>query len=137
MADMLPPATNLLVVDDDPDLLLLLRKMLARIGASARTAETGEAGLEMLKSDDFDLLVLDLMLPDMDGYEVLQQVRANSRYDDMPVLILSARADEQAISKAMSLGADSYLTKPYLPNTLTSRVLMLLNGGRRTDKGGE
>lgn len=131
MTDMLPPATNILVVDDDPDLLLLLRKMLARIGASALTVETGQEGLDLLKSEHFDLLVLDLMLPDVDGYEVLKRVRAESRYDDMPVLILSARADPQAINKGMDLGADAYLTKPYLPNTLTSRVRTLLADGRR------
>ena len=131
MTDMLPPATNILVVDDDPDLLLLLRKMLARIGAVARTVETGQEGLGLLEAEHFDLLVLDLMLPDMDGYEVLRRVRSDERYNDIPILILSARADPDAISKGMELGADGYLTKPYLPNTLTSRVRALLAQGRR------
>lgn len=133
MTDMLPPTTSILVIDDDPDLLLLLSKMLARIGAQARAVETGQAGLDLLKSEPFDLLVLDLMLPDMDGFQVLKQVRETAGYDAMPVLILSARDDTNAISRGIELGADGYLTKPYLPNALTSRVRQLLTQGRRVE----
>ena len=131
MTDMLPPATHILVIDDDPDLLVLLNKMLSRIGAMTRLAETATDGLSALESERFELLILDLMLPDTDGYEVLTRVRADSRFDEMPVLILSARADPEAISRGLELGADGYLTKPYLPNTLTSRVRALLAQGRR------
>ncbi|HQA68863.1 MAG TPA: response regulator [Aggregatilineales bacterium] len=118
-------------MDDDPDLLLLLRKMLARIGATTTAVETGTEGLKELEERYFDVMVLDLMLPDMDGYEVLRRVRADERFEDLPVLILSARADPEAIAKGLELGADAYLTKPYLPNTLTSRVRTLLAQGRR------
>ena len=134
MTDMLPPATHILVVDDDPDLLLLLRKMLARIGATTTAVETGTEGLKELEERYFDVMVLDLMLPDMDGYEVLRRVRADKRFEDLPVLILSARADPEAIAKGLELGADAYLTKPYLPNTLPSRVRTLLAQGRREKK---
>jgi DNA-binding response OmpR family regulator len=121
-------------VDDDPDLLLLLNKMLKRIGAETVMAENGESGLALLKAQHFDLLVLDLMLPDIDGYEVLNRVRADKDLKDLPVLILSARADPDAISKGLEAGADGYLTKPYLPNTLTSRVRTMLAEGRRAHK---
>ncbi len=131
MTDMLPPATTILVIDDDPDLLLLLTKMLARIGASTQTAETGDDGFRLLESERFDLLILDLMLPDTDGYDILARVRQDTRYDELPILILSARADPDAINKGLELGADGYLTKPYLPNTLTSRVRSILAQGRR------
>jgi DNA-binding response OmpR family regulator len=134
MTDMLPPTTSILVIDDDPDLLLLLSKMLARIGASARAVETGREGLALLENEPFDLLVLDLMLPDIDGFEVLRQVRAEPRYDAMPVLILSARGETSAVSRGIELGADSYLTKPYLPNALTSRVRTLLTQERHSDE---
>ena len=77
MTDMLPSLTKILIVDDDPDLLLLLNKMLKRIGAETVMAENGESGLALLKAQHFDLLVLDLMLPDIDGYEVLKRIRAN------------------------------------------------------------
>lgn len=134
MTDMLPSLTKILIVDDDPDLLLLLNKMLKRIGAETVMAENGESGLALLKAQQFDLLVLDLMLPDIDGYEVLERVRADKDLKDLPVLILSARADPDAISKGLEAGADGYLTKPYLPNTLTSRVRTMLAEGRRTHK---
>lgn len=131
MTDMLPSATNILIIEDDSDLLLLLTKMLARIGASTQTAGTGDEGFKLLEAERFELLILDLMLPDVDGYDILTQLRQDSRYDQMPVLILSARADPDAINKGLELGADGYLTKPYLPNTLTSRVRTLLVQGRR------
>ena len=131
MTDMLPTATHILAIDDDPDLLELMSKMLSRIGGVTRLAETAADGLSALESERFDLLILDLMLPDIDGYEVLTRIRADSRFNDMPVLILSARADPEAISRGYELGADGYLVKPYLPNTLTSRVRALLAQGRR------
>jgi DNA-binding response OmpR family regulator len=132
MTDMLPSTTHILVIDDDPNLLLLLTKMLARIGAKTTAASTAAAGLDALEKEPFDLLVLDLMLPDIDGYEVLSRLRQDPRFEKLPVLILSARADPDAISRGLELGADGYLTKPYLPNTLTSRVRTLLSQGRRT-----
>lgn len=135
MSDMLPEETNILVVDDDPDLLLLLTKMLSRIGVTPKTAQNGIEGLEVLAQEHFDLLILDLMLPDMDGFEVLQRIRQEGQFDHMPVLILSALADPDTISKGLELGADGYLTKPYLPNTLVSRVRAVLSKGRRQAQG--
>lgn len=132
MTDMLSADTRILVVDDDPNLLVLLSKMLIRVGVTPTTAESGAEALDKLRDEPaFDLLILDLMLPDIDGFEVLSRVRANNSYDDMPVLILSARADPDTIKQGLDLGADGYLTKPYLPNTLTSRVRAVLAQGRR------
>lgn len=124
--DTLSPSTRILVVDDDPDLLLMLAKMLARIGVTAKTAATAADCLTLLDDEHFDLLVLDLMLPDADGFDILRKVRAETRFDHMPVLILSARADSNVVEEGLELGADGYLTKPYLPNTLTSNVRALL-----------
>ncbi len=131
MTDTSSSGFRILVIDDDPDLLILLEKMLRRIGLSPTTTDTGSSGLALLQEQTFDLLILDLMLPDIDGFDILRQLRANSHYDAMPVLILSALADPDTISKGLALGADGYLTKPYLPNTLTSRVKDLLTQGRR------
>ncbi len=130
MADMLPPDTRILVIDDDPGLLELLNTMLSRIGATPATALTATEGLELLGSESFDLLILDLMLPDIDGFDVLARLRQDSRFDTMPILILSAKVDPEAISRGLEMGADGYLTKPYLPNTLTSRVRSLLAQSR-------
>src|SRR5574341_2147860 len=132
MTDMLPGSTRILVVDDDPNLIVLVSKMLARVGVNPATAEDGAEALEQLHNEDpFDLLILDLMLPDIDGFEILSQLRADHRFNDMPVLILSARADPDTIQRGLDMGADGYLTKPYLPNTLTSRVRAILAQGRR------
>jgi len=132
MTDMLSADTRILVVDDDPNLLALLSKMLMRVGVTPTTAENGTEALDRLHGDQpFDLLILDLMLPDIDGFEVLSRIREENTYDDMPVLILSARADPDTIKQGLDLGADGYLTKPYLPNTLTSRVRAVLAQGRR------
>jgi DNA-binding response OmpR family regulator len=131
MTDMLPEDTHILVIDDDPDLLVLLSKMLSRIGAPPKTAQNGTEGLKMLNNELYDLLILDLMLPDMDGFDILAKVREDTRHNDMPVLILSALADPNTIRTGYDMGADGYLTKPYLPNTLTSRVKAILTQGRR------
>ncbi|NDJ53578.1 MAG: response regulator [Chloroflexi bacterium] len=131
MSAMLPPDTQILVIEDEPGLLTLLSKMLGRIGAEPATADTGNAGLDLLKEQVFDLIILDLMLPDIDGFEILANLRKDDRHEKTPVLILSARADPESISKGLELGADGYLTKPYLPNTLTDRVRAMLNQGRR------
>ena len=132
MTDKLPPDTRILVVDDDPNLLVLLSKMLMRVGVTPTTAETGLQALDLLTSSPpFDLLILDLMLPDVDGLDILGRLRKDTKYDTMPVLILSARAEPDTIKFGLDQGADGYLTKPYLPNTLTSRVRSVLATGRR------
>ncbi len=124
-------APSILIVDDDPDLLGLLEKMLSRVGMQPITVESGHEGLSLLERESFDLLILDLMLPDLPGFDILSTIREDTRHDNMPVLILSAIADPETISRGLELGADGYLTKPYLPNTLTSRVRALLEQGRR------
>jgi DNA-binding response OmpR family regulator len=127
------PAENarILVVDDDQGLLDLLERMLTRLGAVPSIVETGGEALEALKSQQFDLVILDLMLPDIDGLDVLAQIREELHLDELPVIILSALANPDIISRGLAIGADGYLTKPYLPNTLTSRVQTLLEQGRR------
>ncbi len=132
MTETLTPETRILIVDDDPGLLTLLTKVITRMGVTPVTAETGQRALEALQATGpFDLMILDLMLPDVDGFEVLTRLRAESANNQMPVLILSARADPDTIKEGLALGADGYLTKPYLPNTLTSRVRAALAQGRR------
>ena len=127
------PAENarILVVDDDKGLLDLLERMLTRLGAVPSLVETGGEALETLKNQQFDLVILDLMLPDIDGLDVLAQIRQELNLDELPVIILSALANPDIISRGLALGADGYLTKPYLPNTLAGRVQTLLEQGRR------
>ena len=131
MSDFTSSSNRILLIDDDSGLRTLVLTMLTRIGLQGWTAETGIEGMEMLKTEDFGLLILDLMLPDMDGFQVLEKLRKDNRYDQLPVLILSARADTEAITRALSMGADGYLTKPYITNSLTERVKALLASGRK------
>ena len=131
MSALLPDSARILVVDDDPGLLVLISKMLERVGPKPITSETGHGALAILEREPIDLLILDLMLPDLDGLAVLEHIRDDSRFDLMPILILSAKADSDTISQGFDLGADAYLTKPYLPNSLVNRVSMLMRQGRR------
>ena len=128
---MLSPSTLILVVDGDPNLLALVSKMLERVGAKPLTTETGTGALAILEREPLDLLILGLALPYFDGLEVLRAIREDSRFDQMPILVLSAKADSEMISRSFQLGADSYLTKPYLHNTLITRVRALMQQGRR------
>lgn len=131
MADFTDASKRILIIDDDQALQNLVVMMLGRVGLQAWVADTAIEGMEIMRTEDFGLLILDLMLPDMDGFEVLERLRKEPRYEKMPILILSARAETEAISRGFELGADGYLTKPYLPNSLTERVRTLLTQGRR------
>lgn len=122
--------TKILVVDDDIGLLSILTNTLNRMGVDPTTASNATECLGYLEVDTYDLLLLDLMLPDVDGFEVLKIIRKDDRHAGMPVLVLTARTDPASISKVLSLGADGYLTKPYLPNTLTERIFSVLEKGR-------
>lgn len=131
MTDFTDASRRILIIDDDQALQNLVVMMLNRVGLQAWVADTAVEGMEILRTEDFGLLILDLMLPDIDGFEVLGRLRKDQRYEQMPILILSARAETEAISRGFDLGADGYLTKPYLPNSLTERVRTLLTQGRR------
>jgi DNA-binding response OmpR family regulator len=131
MSDFTDSSKRILIIDDDPGLQSLVVTMLKRVGLQTWAAGTAVEGMTMLREEDFGLLILDLMLPDMDGFELLERLRKEPQYAAMPILILSAKAETEAISRGFELGADGYLTKPYLPNSLTERVRTLLTQGRR------
>jgi len=118
--------SSVLVIDDDPDLQELVVMLLKRAGIPTASAGTATEGIQMLDTGVYELLILDLMLPDMDGLDLLKVLRQNTRYDGLSILILSSRADSEAIGNAMKLGADGYLTKPYVSLSLTQRVSSLL-----------
>lgn len=119
------------VVDDDPELLTLITMLLRRIGADSKVFDDGKSFLAFLEVDTPDLIILDLMLPDIDGFEILRKIRAEPRFTKVPVLILSARADPTSIRRGLENGADGYVTKPYIANSLIDRVRLLLNIGRQ------
>lgn len=121
----------ILVVDDDKELLKLVSILLKRINAQTITKADGTSAMEWLKeAEALDLIVLDLMLPDMDGFEILRRIRSHQEMDNIPVLILSAKADPTTIRYGLDNGADGYVTKPYVANNLVARIQTLLEAGR-------
>lgn len=120
-----------LVVDDDENVLRLIEVILSRAGVVTIKAMNAAQAAQVLKAKPLpDLMVLDLMLPDVSGIEFLRQVRSKELFNDLPILILSALADPDQIREALSMGADRYLTKPYLANNLMPVAQEMLRTGR-------
>ncbi len=117
--------TRILVVEDDPSIQLLLQHVLGSAGYHIRSVESGAAALAALEEDDIDLLVLDLMLPDMDGYDVCQRIREDLQ-STLPIIMVTALNQPQRIVEGLSVGADDYLAKPFFPEELLARVQRLL-----------
>jgi two-component system phosphate regulon response regulator PhoB len=127
-----PRKARILVVDDDMALQKLVTVLLQHAGMEVISSENAATAAQVLKAPPLpDLMILDLMLPDVSGLEFLRQVRAKDFFDNLPILILSALADPDQIRNGLQLGADRYLTKPYLANNLVSTVQDLLRIGRR------
>src|SRR4029077_17524910 len=118
---------RLLIVDDDMELCSLLKEFLQREGFTVECVHDGRSGLEAAKQGHYELVVLDVMLPGLDGFEVLKQLRKESR---VPVLMLTARSEDIDRIVGLELGADDYLSKPFNPRELAARVKAIL---RRTE----
>ena len=116
--------TRILIVEDNEDLAFGLRATLEFEGYDVEVAPDGGTGLELLAASEPDLVVLDLMLPDQDGYEVLSRLRKNG--DRTPVLVLTARSEETDVVMGFDRGADDYVTKPFSTVELLARVRALL-----------
>ncbi|MGI9591192.1 MAG: response regulator [Myxococcota bacterium] len=119
-------ADRILVIDDEPDLLELVRVNLDQAGYQVDTALSGRAGLEQLRRTRPDLLVLDLMLPDVPGTDLCRQLRQDPEFAALPIIMLTAKADEVDRVVGFELGADDYVTKPFSPRELTLRVAAVL-----------
>ncbi|MFV0387045.1 response regulator transcription factor [Paracoccus sp. (in: a-proteobacteria)] len=123
-------AEQILIIDDDTRLSAMLRDYLSENGYGVRAAATATAGLADLARSPPDAVILDVMLPDLDGFEVLRRIRARS---DLPVLMLTARGDETDRVVGLEIGADDYLPKPFGPRELLARLRAILrrHGGFR------
>jgi CheY-like chemotaxis protein len=119
---------TILVVDDDPVIQKLLSVNFEMEGYRVVTASDGEEALDRVLSEAPAVVVLDVMMPKVDGIEVLRRIRANPGTGSTPVLLLSAKAQAQDIEDGMAAGADAYLTKPFEPLDLLDRVALLLRG---------
>ena len=115
---------KLLVVDDDPELRPLVGFALRQASYLVIEAASGEEALTLLDRELPDLMILDVNMPGIDGFEVLRRARANGRH--LPILMLTVRGEEEDLVRGLDLGADDYLTKPFSPRTLLARVRALL-----------
>ena len=118
-------AMRILVVDDDEDIRTILRVVFESQGHEVIEATDGDAALSSVLGDEPDIVVLDVMLPSVDGYSALRRLRALSRTEGVPVVILSARAFSEDIRRGLELGADRYVTKPFAPDEFATGVIEL------------
>jgi len=125
-------AARILVVDDEPDILELVRFSLAQAGFSVETAESGEEALAALHRSPPELAILDLMLPDRSGTEICREIRADRRLSDLPVVMLTAKGEEVDRVVGFELGADDYIAKPFSSRELVLRVKAILRRGQRS-----
>ncbi len=123
---------KLLLVDDEEDILTLLQYNLKKEGYRVISAKTGEDALHFVKEEEPDLVVLDLMLPEMDGLEVCRILKSDERTSDIPIIMLTAKGEEADIVVGLEMGADDYVTKPFSPRILLARIKALLR--RKTKK---
>jgi two-component system phosphate regulon response regulator PhoB len=117
---------HIFVVDDEPDILELVRYNLLQHGYDVTCSLSGEEGLMQIRSRPPDLVLLDIMLPGMDGLEVCKALKQGRRTADIPLIMLTARSEEADIVTGLELGADDYLTKPFSPRVLLARIKAVL-----------
>lgn len=113
---------RILIVDDEEDILELVRYNLKREGYQTVCAVTGEQALQIVQTDKVDLVLLDLMLPGINGLEVAKSIKRNPQKMSIPIIMLTARGEETDIVTGLELGADDYITKPFSPKILMARI---------------
>ncbi|MBS1719780.1 MAG: response regulator [Armatimonadetes bacterium] len=120
--------TKIVVCDDERHIVRLIQVNLEKEGYNVVTAFDGKEGLELIKAEKPDLVVLDVMMPYMDGFEVLKNLRRESQTENLPVIMLTAKAQDKDVFEGYHYGADMYLTKPFNPKELVSFVKRILGG---------
>ncbi|MFP4133766.1 MAG: response regulator transcription factor [Halothece sp.] len=122
---------KLLLIDDDPNLILLVQDYLDFQGYQVTTADNGKEALERLEEDIPDLIICDIMMPEMDGYELVERIREDSRISWIPVIFLSAKGQSTDRVRGLNIGADVYLIKPFEPEELVAQVESSLKQANR------
>jgi two-component system, OmpR family, alkaline phosphatase synthesis response regulator PhoP len=122
---------TILIVDDEEDILELIRHNLSKEGYMVRGAETGEKALTYAMEKPFDMILLDLMLPGLDGLEVAKRLKGNDQTRHIPIIMLTAKGEEADVVTGLELGADDYITKPFSPRVLLARIKAVMR--RRPD----
>ncbi|MGF1608578.1 MAG: response regulator transcription factor [Kiloniellales bacterium] len=125
----MPPL--ILVVDDEPNIVLSIEYLMRRSGYETRIAHNGKAALQALRERAPDLVLLDVTMPDHDGYAVCQQMRTNPLWRAIPIIMLTARGRDVEREKGLALGANDYITKPFSTKALIERVKAHLGTAKR------
>lgn len=123
-------ALKILVCDDERHIVRLIQVNLERQGYTVVTAYDGKEGLEKIKAEKPDLVVLDVMMPYMDGFEVLKTLRREPQFENLPVIMLTAKAQDKDVFEGYHYGADMYLTKPFNPMELVTFVKRIAAGSK-------
>jgi DNA-binding response OmpR family regulator len=124
---------HILIAEDDHDIAELISHYLTKAGWSVYVASTGDQALAYVRNHEVDVVILDLMLPGMSGFEVCKALRAERTTAHLPVLMLTARTEESDRVKGLELGADDYISKPFSPNELVARVRAVVRRARRAE----
>jgi DNA-binding response OmpR family regulator len=119
---------RILIVDDEPNIVIPLEYLMRREGYDVATAGDGEAALQAVAERPPDLVILDVMLPRMSGFDVCRALRMDPRHGRLKILMLSAKGRESEVEKGLAVGADAYVTKPFSTRDLVVRVRNLLGG---------
>lgn len=122
---------RILIADDEPDIIALISRYAQREGYEVVSVEDGSQAVRACREEDFDAIVMDVMMPDTDGFSACKQIRA---FKDIPVLMLSARSTEYDKLFGFEVGVDDYVTKPFSPKELMARIKVIIARHQRTDK---
>ena len=117
---------KILIADDEPNIVISLEFLMQQSGYEVATARDGEDTMQKIASFQPDLVLLDIMLPKLNGFEVCQRIRENSEWSRIKIIMLSAKGREIEVSKGIALGADAYVTKPFSTKDLIAQVQRLL-----------
>jgi DNA-binding response OmpR family regulator len=120
---------RVLVVDDEPNIVMSLRFLMEREGFQVEVAASGQAAVAALGRQPADLVLLDVMMPELDGFEVCQRIRASPAWRDTKIVMLTAKGRDVERDKGMALGADAYVTKPFSTRDLVAKVKQMLGAG--------
>lgn len=123
---------SIVVIEDESDILEVLKYNLEREGFRVRTCRDGELGLQLVREENPDIVLLDLMLPSLDGIEICRRIREDKVTRGIPVIMLTAKGEESDVVLGLGVGADDYITKPFSTGELTARIKAIL---RRTELG--
>jgi DNA-binding response OmpR family regulator len=121
-------AHRILIADDEPNIVLALEFLMKKEGYEVQTANDGEHALRAIETSHPDLVLLDIMMPNLDGYEVCQRIRSNPSMKDIIIIMLTAKGREIEREKGLALGADFYITKPFSTREVVQKVREVLAG---------